>query len=95
MGGPEFEELQGHVLVIHKALCGTRYGGACWHDKCFDILHQMDFKPSMAGPDIGMKSSKDDNHYEYIAAYVGDLAICMKDPQTFCDTLKEKHKLKL
>ena len=42
-----------------------------------------------------MKSSKDDNHYEYIAVYVDDLAICMKDPKAFCDTLKEKYKLKL
>ena len=24
-----------------------------------------------------------------------DLAICMKDPQAFCDTLKENYKLKL
>ena len=42
-----------------------------------------------------MKSSKDDNHYDYIAVYIDDLAICMKDPQAFCDTLKEKYKLKL
>ena len=29
---PELEELQGHVLVMHKALYGTRSGGGCWHD---------------------------------------------------------------
>ena len=91
VGGPEFEELQGHVLVVDKALYGTRSGGACWHDKLFDILHQMGFKPSKADPDIRMKSSKDDNHYEYCAVYVDDLAI----PRAFCDTLKEKYKLKL
>ena len=95
VGGPEFEELQGHVLVMYKALYGTRSGGACWHDKVFDILHDMGFKPSKADPDIWMKSSKDANHYEYIAVYVDDLAICMKDPRSFCDTLKEKYKLKL
>ena len=54
--GPEFEE---HVLVMHKALYGTRSGGAYWHDKCFDIFYQMDFKPSKADPDIWMKLSKD------------------------------------
>ena len=43
VAGPEFEELQGHVLVMYKALYGTR-SGACWHDNCFDILQQMDFK---------------------------------------------------
>ena len=95
VGGPEFEELQGHVLVMYKALYGTRSGGACWHDKFFDILHPMGFKPSRADPDIWMKSSKDASHYEYIAVYVDDLAICMKDPKSFCDTLKEKYKLKL
>ena len=45
-GGPEFEELQGHVFVMYKALYGTRSGGACWHDKFFDILHHMGFKTS-------------------------------------------------
>ena len=95
VGGPEFEALQGHVLVMYKALYGTRSGGACWHDKFFDILHDMGFKPSKADPDIWMKSSKDDSHYEYIAVYVDDLAICIKDPKAFCDTLKEKYKLKL
>ena len=48
VGGPEFQELQGHVLVMYKALYGTRTGGACWHDKFFDILHHMGFKPSRA-----------------------------------------------
>ena len=32
-------------------------------------------------------------HYEYITVYVYDLAICMRDPQAFCDTLKEVYKL--
>ena len=95
VGGPEFEELQGHVLVMYKTLYGTRSGGACWHDKFFDILHNMGFKPSKADPDIWMKSSKDGSHYEYVAVYVDDLAISMKDPKSFCDTLKEKYKLKL
>ena len=29
VGGPEFEELQGHFLVMYKALYGTRSGEAC------------------------------------------------------------------
>ena len=92
VGGPEFEELQGHVLVMYKALYGTRSGGACWHDKFFDILHDMGFKPSKADPDIWMKSSKDGSHYEYIAVYVDDLAICMKDPKSdFCDQDQTKQ----
>ena len=95
MAGSEFEELRGHVLFMHKALYGTRSGGECWHDKLSDVLHQMDFKPSKADPDIWMKLSKDGTDYEYIPVYVDDLAICMQDPQAFCDTLKENYNLKL
>ena len=36
--GPEFKELQGHLLIMIKALYGTRSGGARWHDRLFDIL---------------------------------------------------------
>ena len=70
-------------------------GPECWHDKFFETLHQMGFKPSGADPDTWMKYSKGGSHYEYIAVYVDDLAICMTDPKSFCDTLKEKYKLKL
>ena len=63
VAGPEFEELQGHVLVMHKALYGIRSGGACWHDKNKAILNQMDFKPSRADLDIRMKLSQDGTHY--------------------------------
>ena len=51
----------------------------------------MDFKTSRADLDIWVKLSKDGTHYEYIAVYVDDTAICMKDPQAFCDTLMEKY----
>ena len=70
-------------------------GPECWHDKFFEILHQMGFKPSRADPDTRMKYSKGSSHYEYIAVYVDDMAICMKDPKSFYDTLTEKYKLKL
>ena len=64
-------------------------GPECWHDKFFEILHQMGFKPSRADPDIWMKYSKDGSHYEYIAVYIDDLAIYMEDPKSFCDKLRE------
>ena len=42
VGGPEFEELQGHVLVMHKACYGTRSGGACWHHSTDEYVHPFD-----------------------------------------------------
>ena len=60
-----------------------------WYDKFFEILHQMNFKPSRTDPNTWMKYSKDGSHYEYIAVYIDDLAIYMEDPKSFCDKLRE------
>jgi Reverse transcriptase (RNA-dependent DNA polymerase) len=38
---------------------------------------------------------KKDNLYEYIAVYVDDLAIAMKDPKELTDILEKQHKFKL
>ena len=64
-------------------------GPECWHDKFFEVLHQMGFKPSRADPNTWMKYSKDGSHYEYITVYIDDIAIYMEDPKSFCDKLTE------
>jgi hypothetical protein len=38
---------------------------------------------------------KNNNQYKYIAVYVDDLAIAMKNPKEFTDVLENKHKFKL
>ena len=95
MAGPEFKELQGHLLIMVKALYGTHSGGARWHDRLFDILQEMKFKPSKADPDVWMRPEPGGTCYEYIAVYVDDLAIAAKDSQAFCNELKKKYNLKL
>ena len=64
-------------------------GPECWHDKLFEILHQMCFKSSRADPDTWMRYSKDGSHYEYIAVYIDDQAIYMEDQKSFCDKSRE------
>ena len=95
IAGPEFKELQGHLLIMIKALYGTRSGGARWHDRLLDILQELKFKPSKADPDVWMRPEPGGTCYEYIAVYVDDLAIAAKDPQAFCNELKKKYNLKL
>ena len=95
IAGPEFKELQGHLLIMIKALYGTRSGGARWHDRLFDILQELKFKPSKADPDVWMRPEPGGTCYEYIAVYVDDLAIAAKDPQAFCNELKKTYNLKL
>ena len=95
IAGPEFKELQGHLLIMIKALYGTHSGGARWHDRLFDILQELKFKPSKADPDVWMRPEPGGTCYEYIAVYVDDLAIAAKDPQAFCNELKKRYNLKL
>ena len=93
--GPEFKELQGHLLIMIKTLHGTCSGGARWHDRLFDIFQELKFKPSKADPDVWMRPEPGGTCYEYIAVYVDDLAIAAKDPQAFCNELKKRYNLKL
>ena len=78
-----------------KPCTGLVLGGARWHDRLFDILQELKFKPSKADPDVWMRPEPGGTCYEYIAVYVDDLAIAAKDPQAFCNELKKKYNLKL
>ena len=93
IAGPEFGDLDGHILVIHKALYGLRSSGARWHDKFADCLRDQGFQQCKAEPDIWMRESN--GVYEYIAVYVDDLAIAMRNPQEFVSVLESKYKFKL
>jgi len=85
IAGEEFGDRQGHVLVIKKALYGLRSSGKRWHDRLFDCLIQLGFEPCKAEPDIWIRRNGD--VYEYVAVYVDDLALALKNPQEFLDQL--------
>jgi Reverse transcriptase (RNA-dependent DNA polymerase) len=93
IAGPEFGEREGHILIISKALYGLRSSGARLLDRFADMIREIGFVPSKAEPDIWMR--KKGNLYEYIAVYVDDLAIAMKDPKELTDILEKQHKFKL
>ena len=48
VAGPEFEELQGHILVIHKAIYGLKSSGLRWSQRIHDIMLQISFSPCKA-----------------------------------------------
>jgi hypothetical protein len=93
IAGPEFGDLEGHMLIIYKALYGLHSSGLRWHE-CFSAcLQDMGFFPCKDEPDIWMKCV--DDHYEYIATYVDNLAISSKDPKAITDTLMNRYNFKL
>ena len=48
--GPEFEELQGHILVIHTAPYGLKSSGLRWSQRQHDIMPQLRFTSCKADP---------------------------------------------
>ena len=78
IAGAEFGDLEGHTLVIFKALYGLRSSGLRWHERFADCLRDMGFTPSKAEPDIWMRPNGD--AYEYIGVFVDDLAIVARNP---------------
>ena len=91
--GPEFGELEGHILIIIKALYGLRSSGLRWHERFSDTLRDMGFFPSKAEDDIWMR--RNGNQYEYIATYVDDICIVAKNPKEIARQLEEDYKFKL
>ena len=93
VSGPEFGELEGHMLIISKALYGLRTSGLRWHERFSQCLREMGFEPCKAEPEIWMQ--RVDNLYEYIAVYVDDLCVSSKDPKAITDALTEQYGFKL
>ena len=71
--GAEFGELEGHLLVIYKALYWLRSSGKQFGDLLPEFLRKEGFIPSRAEPQIFMR--RQGNLWEYIATYVDDLLI--------------------
>jgi len=46
VAGPKFKELEGHILIIRKALYGLSTLGLRWHEKFADCLRGLGFEPS-------------------------------------------------
>ena len=53
VAGPELEELEGHILVIYKALYGLKSSGLRWSQKIHDIMLDMGFSPPKLTPVYG------------------------------------------
>ncbi len=73
IAGPEFGELEGHTLIIYKALYGLRSSGLCWSQRFADVLRTLGFHQSRAEDYIWMHWS--DGIYEYIAISVDDIMV--------------------
>ena len=79
--GPEFGDQAGHLLIINKALYGLRTLGQRFNELLSRCLLLLGFEHSKCEANIWIRDTS--NHYEYVASYVDDLAVIMKELQKF------------
>lgn len=73
--------LEGHILIIVRALYGLKSSGARFHDLLADVLNDIGFDQCKAEPDIWLRDRVD--HWEYVATYVDDLLYVGQAPYVF------------
>ena len=95
VAGPEFGDLEGHTLIIDKALYGLCTSSMRYRHSFSDKLEELGYKPTYADPDVWYKAAQDGTCYEYVCVYVDDLMVLAKDPEAFFNTLKHKFGYKL
>jgi Reverse transcriptase (RNA-dependent DNA polymerase) len=81
--------LEGHTLVIVKALYGLKSSRACWWEVLADVLRQVGFTPSKADNNIWMCRVGD--LYEYMVIYVDNLGIASSDPSAIIKELEGRY----
>ena len=95
VAGPEFQELEGYILMFLKALYGLKSSGKRWAEVIHGILRDMKFLPSKADPCIWLRKAPNLKYYEYIAVYVNDLCIAAESSSAIVQIFKSKYHLKV
>ena len=91
--GPEFgKEVEGRLVLIHKAIYGLISSSGIFHEVLSDTLRQMGWSPSYADPNVWIKDCG--THYEYIATWVDDLLIFSKNAMEIIKQLEKRYELK-
>ena len=92
---PEFQELEGYILIFLKAPNGLKSSGKRWAEVIHSILRDMKFLPSKADPCIWLRKAPNLRCYEYIVVYVDDLCIAPESPSAMNQIFKTKYHLKV
>ena len=94
VAGPEFQELEGYILIFLKTLYGLESSGKRWAEVIHGILKDMKFTASKANPCIWLRRAPNLRCYEYIVVCVDDLCIVAESPSAIIDIFKTKYNIK-
>ena len=92
IAGLKFGELEGHTLIVHKALYGLTTSGVRWTERLAASLRAHGFTSSYADPAIWMREQ--DDHWEYVCVWVDDMLIMSRNTQGIFNILEKEYTLK-
>ena len=95
--GPEFGSEQGSLMLIVRALYGLKSSGAAFRSLLAETLHDLDYKPTKADPDVWIRPAvKPDGfeYYEYVLCYVDDVLAISGDAMATMKGIQAVFKLK-
>lgn len=81
-------KLAGKLVLIDKTLYGLQLLGRMYEELLADYLLELGFERLHAERNIWMQRSPKYECYEYVATYIDDLCIIMKDPEEFLAQLE-------
>ena len=92
--GKEFWERENCVIVLDKALYDLSTSAHQWNVTLGLEINNMGFAQCRADPDLWIKKDHNNKTYEYIATYVDDLILVMKDPKPYFEHIKKKFSIR-
>jgi hypothetical protein len=84
-------------MTVKMALYGLKSSGAAFRSKLAGVLHDLQYRPSRADPDVWLKPAvKPDGfkYYEMVLCYVDDVMVISHVPDKMIQGIKGVFKLK-
>jgi hypothetical protein len=95
--GPEFGSEVGKIMIVKMALYGLKSSGAAFRSKLAGVLHDMNYRPSLADPDVWLRAATKPcgfEYYEMVLCYVDDVMVVGHEPGRTIDGIQAVFKLK-
>jgi hypothetical protein len=84
-------------MIVKMALYGLKSSGAAFRSKLAGVLHDMNYRPSLADPDVWMRAATKPcgfEYYEMVLCYVDDVMVISHEPGRTIDGIQAVFKLK-
>ena len=98
IAGPEWKADAGRPVVIVRALYGLKSSALAWRNHLADVLcNKMQFKSSLADPDLWYKAATAQDgseYYTYILVYVDDILVIDKHPKKYMQMLQDSYTVR-